>query len=309
MNTSWDSDQLDLDAYLRRVDHHGERTATVGTLHALHRAHMLHIPFENLEITAGRPVRLDLPSLERKMVRSRRGGYCFEHALLFGAVLEALGFGVEGFIGRVRLGQGDGPDLSETHAVLRVTTPDTGQRWLSDVGFGSAALAPVEFADGAEVSAGGRRWRLRQEDEWHWVLQQLVVAGGRTRTGEAGGRTGGGEAGDDGSGAVVEAVDQHAFTLSPRRPVDYEVGNFYVSTWPRSPFVTRPFATRVTAEGVVHGLDGLTYRVTHPDGSVTDEHTYRPEEVPTALEGVFGIALDDRDASTIVQHLRERAER
>ncbi|MCK1796824.1 arylamine N-acetyltransferase [Streptomyces sp. XM4193] len=302
MDTSWDSDLLDLDAYLRRVDHHGERAATVGTLHALHRAHMLHIPFENLEIIAGRPVRLDLPSLERKMVRGRRGGYCFEHVLLFGAALEALGFGVEGFIGRVRLGQGDGPDLSETHAVLRVTTPDTGQRWLSDVGFGSAALAPVEFADGAEVSAGGRRWRLRKEDEWHWVLQQLVAVGG---TDGSGSRSGG----DDGSGAVVEAVDQHAFTLSPRRPVDYEVGNFYVSTWPRSPFVTRPFVTRVTAEGVVHSLDGLNHRVTLPDGSVTDERTYSPQEVPTALEGVFGVELDDRDASAVVRHLRERAER
>lgn len=280
MNTSWDWDsgQLDLDAYLRRIDYQGERTATAANLHALHRAHVLHIPFENLEIIAGRPVKLDVPSLERKMVQQRRGGYCFEHATLFGTALAALGFGVEGFLGRVRLGQEPGKQLPETHAVLRVTTPDTGQRWFSDVGFGASALAPAEFVDGAEVTAGGRQFRLVREDERVWVWQEV---------------------------RDEKAVDSHASTFVPRFPVDYEVANHYVSTWPTSPFVTRPYAARMTESGLAHKLDGVHYSALHPDGTETDKRTWDPEEVPKVLEGTFGIELDAQDQSVVVQRLRE----
>ena len=53
-------------------------------------AHIAHIPFENFDVLLGRPVRLDLEGLQSKLVMSRRGGYCFEHATLFAAVLERL---------------------------------------------------------------------------------------------------------------------------------------------------------------------------------------------------------------------------
>lgn len=280
MNSAWDWDsgQLDLDAYLRRVEYQGERTASVASLHTLHRAHVLHIPFENLEIIAGRPIKLDVASLERKMVHQRRGGYCFEHATLFGTALAALGFGVEGFLGRVRLGQEPGKQLPETHAVLRVTTPDTGQRWFSDVGFGASALAPAEFVDGAEVAAAGRKFRLIREDDRVWVWQEIRGA---------------------------QTVDSHASTIVPRFPIDYQVSNHYVSTWPTSPFVARPYATRMTESGLSHKLDGVHYSALLPDGTQTDQHTWDPEEVPKVLEGIFGIELDAEDQSKVVQHLRE----
>lgn len=53
---------------------------------------MRHIPFENLDILLGMPIRLDLQGVQLKLVDTRRGGYCFEHVTLFAAVLEALGF-------------------------------------------------------------------------------------------------------------------------------------------------------------------------------------------------------------------------
>lgn len=286
MERSPDSRRLDLDAYLRRVDYQGDRTATVESLHALQRAHMLHIPFENLEIIAGRPIELDVPSLERKLVREPRGGYCFEHVRLFGTALEALGFGVEGFIGRVRLNQEPGARLSETHAVLRVTSPDTGERWLSDVGFGDAALAPARFEDGAEVAVAGRRFRLVREDEWVWTWQRVL-----------------------GEGTGRRFQDLHAFALTPRQPIDYEVANHYVSTWPTSPFVTRPIVARVTEDGSLHRLDGAHYGVEPPDGGSGETRVLDPGELPKALEGVFGIRLDTADSSAVVQRLRAWTER
>ncbi|HEX5121746.1 MAG TPA: arylamine N-acetyltransferase, partial [Rhodanobacteraceae bacterium] len=84
--------QLDLDAYLARIGWTGGREPTFATLAGILRAHVRTIPFENLDVLLGRAIDLDLRALQRKLVHARRGGYCFEHATLFAAVLEALGF-------------------------------------------------------------------------------------------------------------------------------------------------------------------------------------------------------------------------
>jgi N-hydroxyarylamine O-acetyltransferase len=71
-----DSAPLDIDAYLRRIGHSGALDPSRPTLEALHLAHASRIPFENLDILLGRPVRLDLASLQAKLVRDERGGSC-----------------------------------------------------------------------------------------------------------------------------------------------------------------------------------------------------------------------------------------
>src|SRR5262249_24611720 len=95
---------LDLDAYLARVGYTGDRAPSLAVLDALHLAHATHVPFENLGILLGRPVLLDLESLQAKLVRGRRGGYCFEQNALLAAALEALGFAVTRLAARVRAG-------------------------------------------------------------------------------------------------------------------------------------------------------------------------------------------------------------
>jgi N-hydroxyarylamine O-acetyltransferase len=90
----WNSDELDLDAYLDRTGYRGPLDPNAATLRGLHRCHVETIPFENLEIMLGRPVDLDLGSLQAKLVTQRRGGYCYEHNLLFAAVLERLGYAI-----------------------------------------------------------------------------------------------------------------------------------------------------------------------------------------------------------------------
>ena len=83
---------LDLDAYFNRIRWGGDTRPTYETLAQLVRAHMRYIPFENLDVLLGRGIRIDIESVQEKLVRAQRGGYCFEHATLFAAVLERLGF-------------------------------------------------------------------------------------------------------------------------------------------------------------------------------------------------------------------------
>ena len=85
----WESDRLDVDTYLERLGIAGPLDPTPGTLRRLHRAHVTTIPFENLDVVLGRGVDLDLGAMQAKLLESRRGGYCYEHNLLFAALLGA----------------------------------------------------------------------------------------------------------------------------------------------------------------------------------------------------------------------------
>jgi len=103
LQDEWDIAVLDLPAYLARIGIAPGTALPVSreTLRLLHRAHVQHIPFENLDVRLGRGIAVELAAVQDKLVRDRRGGYCFEHNQLFAAVLERLGFRVTRLIGRV----------------------------------------------------------------------------------------------------------------------------------------------------------------------------------------------------------------
>ena len=90
-----------IDDYLARIGFRGSVEPNFATLAALHFQHVNAIPFEGLDPLLGLPVNLDLGTLQRKLVHSRRGGYCFEQNILFKAVLETIGFKVTGLTARV----------------------------------------------------------------------------------------------------------------------------------------------------------------------------------------------------------------
>jgi N-hydroxyarylamine O-acetyltransferase len=197
---------LALDRYLHRLAYAGSLDPSYGTLEALHVAHATHIPFENLDVLLGRGVDLSLDALQRKLVDAGRGGYCFEQNLLFGAVLEELGFSVTPLAARVR--SDSTTVLPRTHMLLLVET-DRG-RSIADVGFGGEGLLqPVPFEPGTVSPQFLWAYRVIEEGRG-FVLQS--------------------RRGDDWR-------DLYAFTLEPQERVDYEVANYWISTHPTSRFV------------------------------------------------------------------------
>ncbi|MEU4794587.1 arylamine N-acetyltransferase [Streptomyces sp. NPDC023327] len=266
---TWNGEELDVDAYLARLGHTGGTKPDLDTLRALHRAHVTAIPFENLEMMLGRPVPLDLAALQDKMVRARRGGYCYEQNLLFAAALERIGFDVTGLGARVRAGATT--TRAVTHMLLRVEAD--GEQWHCDVGFGGdGLLEPIPMRGGVEVRQGEWRFRTRQEDDGALVLQTWRSDGW---------------------------FDLYAYTQEPRLPVDYVVMNHYTSTYPKSPFVRRPVMQRV-APDVRRRLTGDRFSVTFPDGSVT-ERDVPVGELRSVLDLEFGIELDDTDAAELIR--------
>jgi N-hydroxyarylamine O-acetyltransferase len=144
-----------VDAYFKRIGWTGSSEPTLATLSAIARHHVRAIPFENLDVLLGRPPRLDLPSLEAKLVTARRGGYCFEHTTLCAAKLEQLGFEVKRHSARVVMAT-PRSQAPRTHMFLTVMDH------VIDVGFGGLAPhAPVPL-DGR---AAGRHRIVREGDE------------------------------------------------------------------------------------------------------------------------------------------------
>ena len=207
---------FDLDAYLARIGHDGPRAPTAETLTAVHVAHALAVPFENLDIALGAPIRLDLASLAAKIVVGKRGGYCYEQNSLFAAALGALGFAVEILAARVRMGPPR--PTPRTHCLLRVTID--GAPWLADVGFGGEGLLePVPWREGEDLSSGGIRYRLEPEGKDTVLHAALPNAGWLPLY-------------------AIRADD-------PVLPIDLELGNWFTSTHPTSPFTRGVIAQKI----------------------------------------------------------------
>jgi len=86
--------EFDQDAWLARIRYKGSREPTLQTLEALVLAHSSTIAYESIDVLLGRPPKLDLMSLQNKMVTGGRGGYCFEQNMLFRIGLLSLGYKV-----------------------------------------------------------------------------------------------------------------------------------------------------------------------------------------------------------------------
>ena len=210
---------LDLDAYFDRIGWDGSTTPSYATLAEMLRAHMAHIPFENFDVLLGRPPRLDLEGLQAKLVTARRGGYCFEHATLFAAVLEAIGFAPRRHSARVVL-QAPRTESPRTHMFL--TVPLAEGTFVVDPGFGSLApRAPVPLGDGA-VADQATHWLTR--DGAYWTLHV--------------------RSGDDVIAAWVT-------TLEHDHPADFVMANHYTATHPGSPFVNRILLRALRGDGRV----------------------------------------------------------
>lgn len=258
-------DSIDLDGYCERIGYGGPRAPTLEVLHALTCAHAQAIPFENVDVLLGRPIRLEPEALYAKLVTARRGGYCFEQNGLLLEVLRRFGFAVRPLSARVRIGLNDRAIKTvRTHLVLEVRID--GEDWITDVGVGSASLtcALRLVADREQPTPHEPRRLVREDGEWyHQILRD---------------------------GAWHDVYD---FTGETMPLVDRTVANWYTSTHPASKFrrdlavaIARPGGRRVTLRN-----GDLAFHAA--DGTARHEDVAAPDRLLAALREHFGIDLPD----------------
>lgn len=245
--------------YLSRIGATRPAAPTLGALASLHRAHLLAVPFENLDIGLGRPIRLDLPHMHAKVVGARRGGYCYELNPLFAALLRSLGYTVSLVSARVAVGDGRLTDEFD-HLALLVSSPLLEQVQLADVGFVDAFVEPIPLLDGVEHQEPGKQVGLTRDGE-RWVYRE-----------------------NDGNGWQP----QYVFTTTPRALADFAARNAWQQQAPESHFTRGRVVSLATDAGrVTISRDRLIIT----SGGRHTERPLDPDELPTALEQRFGIRL------------------
>jgi N-hydroxyarylamine O-acetyltransferase len=249
---------VDTAAYLKRINYCGPVVPSAETLRQLQLAHLLSVPFENLSIHSHEPIVLDDEALFDKIVRRRRGGFCYELNGLFAALLSALGFDTKMLSASVANAKGEwGPEFD--HMTLLVTLD---KRWLVDVGFGDSFIEPLPLDDRNEHLQRSRVYRIEEVDDRFTLSQR--------------------ETNEDWK-------PQFRFTLKPHIYTDYAAMCRYHQTSPQSHFTQRRICSRLNADG---RITVTQERLIITRGTLREEREFAGEaELAGALREHFDIVL------------------
>ena len=246
-------------AYLNRVGVAAPVAGDAADLRTLHRAHQLSVPFENLSIHLAEPISLDEPDLIDKIVRRRRGGFCYELNGAFALLLEAFGAQVTRVAARVYGETGLGPPLD--HLALIVRPADGSGPWLADVGFGSHSDYPLllEARDDQDDPAG--RFRLADADA---------------------------DAGD--IDVLKDGKPQYRIEMRERSLADCVPTCWWQQTSPLSHFTRSTICSRLTPAGRV-SISGRMLIQTIRGGTRTEQRLDTDDALLAAYRDNFGIEL------------------
>lgn len=243
-----------LQKYFDRISFSGDAKADIATITELMRCQLFSVPFENLDVQAGKIVSLIPEEIVDKIIGQNRGGYCFEVNGLFAMALEALGIPYQFVAARPMIYPVRKP---RTHMAI-VVKADT-EAWLCDLGFGSYGIrAPMRLnLLDAEITQDFDTFMLSMKNEREYVLQALVEG---------------------------KWADQYAFDLSPQEWIDFAPANYLSSTHPDAIFVQKLVVVLHNPKGRASLSGDMLKTVT--EGQV-EKQMIRPEDIASILSDKF----------------------
>lgn len=249
---------MNVSAYFERIGYTGATKPSRETLISLHRAHVMTVPFENLDIALGRKIVCEEAHFLRKIVDQRRGGFCYELNGAFAGLLRELGFKVTLLSARVP--HEDGSDSPEfDHLALQV---DLEEPWLADVGFGDSFVEPLRLKGGIEQPQQG--WTYRIVEKQSRLEMERAEPGGTWKR-------------------------QYSFTLLPRRLEEFAPMCHYHQTSPASPFTRKRVCSMATPGGRVTIAERKL--IVTGNGEKRETILNSEEEWRAALKENFGVVL------------------
>src|SRR6476661_2184209 len=271
---------FDQQAWLDRIGYNGSREPTLCTLHQLIFAHSHAIAYESLDIMLGRTPRLDLASLQRKMIFGGRGGYCLEQNMLFREGLRSLGYKITSLQGRVVRGMAIDAPRPAIHMLLKVDLPEGP--YLADVGFGN--LAPTSallLKPGVE------------QDTPHEPMRFIDVGGELTLQ------------------AKLRNDWEHIYRVIPypRYDGEYEITNWYTGTHPDAPYQGNIIAARPGPNRTRITIFNRRLTVRHATGEAERRHLGDEAEFRSVLRDEFGLRMTDEEIRTCIDVMERKGEK
>jgi len=253
---------MDTQSYLARIRFKGGLSPTPGVLSALQEAHLLSVPFENLDIHRGVDIVLDLPRLFQKIVVMKRGGFCYELNGIFHWLLQNLGFQANLLMARVYSRSREEYGAEFDHMLIRVDMER--QSWIVDVGFGEFSMHPLEFVTNRDlVDTNGRFLIEKADEEWFRVSRFSMEE--------------------------KQYVPEYKFSVKERRLTDFSAMCRYHQTSPESHFTRSRICSIATATGRISLSDD---KLIFTERGLRNEIPIRSkQEFDGALDRYFGIRL------------------
>lgn len=262
--------ELSVQDYLDRINYHGPIDLTFKTLSAIQEAHLSSVPYENLDILAGKHLSLSPESLYDKIVIRRRGGYCFELNGLLAWLLKKLGFKLVEYFGRwLKYEPIEIPQRRHRIPCVEID----GDSYIVDVGLGHfGSRWPLLFQEGLEQDQDGEKFRIVRHEKMFWVVQDYLKG---------------------------QWSNIFSFSEEAQQPIDYFQPHWYCTTHPDSIFKNNTMVYIRTPEGrntIFDVIDEVTgekvpqFRIFK--GDVMETYIPRTEkEYRDALKQYFGIVI------------------
>jgi N-hydroxyarylamine O-acetyltransferase len=272
------ADELfDRKAWLERIGYSGPVSPSLEALNRLIFAHSHAISYETLDIMLGRPPKLDVATLQNKMIIGKRGGYCFEQNMLFRAGLRSLGYRITSLQGRVIRGMAIDAPRPAIHMLLQVELPEGS--YLADVGFGN--LAPT--------CALLLKPQIEQ-DTPHEIMRFIDVGGELTLQ------------------ARLKHSWEHIYRVIPYPKFDgeYEIANWYTATHPDTPYQGNIIAARPGPNRTRITMYNARVTVRDANGGAERRWLQNEAEYCDVLRGEFGLNMSNGEIKQCVAIMKTK---
>lgn len=269
--------RFDQDAWLARIGYSGSLIPTLETLNALILAHSHSISYETLDIMLGRPPKLDIATLQAKMVAGGRGGHCFEQNMLFRAGLRSLGYRITSLQGRVVRGMAIDAPRPAIHMLLQIELPEG--LYLADVGFGN--LAPT---------CALLLRQLVEQQTPHEVMRFIDVGGELTLQ------------------ARLKQGWEHIYRVIPypRYDGEYEIVNWYTGTHPDTPYQGNIIVAKPGPNRTRTTMYNARVTVRDAEGRADKRWLEKNTDYHDVLRGDFGLNLTDQEIDQCVAVMKTK---
>jgi N-hydroxyarylamine O-acetyltransferase len=229
---------------------------TLAFVSKMMQRHIFSIPFENLDVQAGKIVSLIPEHIVDKIVYRNRGGYCYEVNGLLALALQKLGISCYFTAARSMTYSTKRP---RTHLIIIAKIE--GNSYLLDTGFGSHGIRlPMDLSQtNQEILQDGHAYKLEKKGS-DFNLYTSVQQ---------------------------NSLPQYSFKKQAYEYIEFSLANYFNSTHPDSIFVKAPLIVLFNPEGkkVLSG-NSIKY---FTNGSMT-EKTFEKEEYETILKEEFGLS-------------------
>ena len=247
--------------YLKRIGLSEQNLPlTLQTLQKIQYNHVCTVPYENIDLVEKRPIVYTYESLFDKIVRQRRGGFCFELNMLLSLMLREMGFEVCDYFARFLRGEESLP--KRRHRVVGVKLD--GCEYLCDVGIGQKApRMPLKLVLGEVQEICGEYYKILWDDFLGYVVYDLYKGEWRRF---------------------------YSFTPDKAIDRDFEPTSYYCECHPNSNLNKKYILSLKTPSGRIT-IDGRDYKEFSGDEIVHIEENITNERFISLLKNKFGINI------------------